>query len=164
MRIRKLPSGTWQVSVPIGKDGSGKYRYKTFTDKNKSVAIQKAMGTGATTKYPRYVYAIQHNTTGRIYVGSADNIQNRYKSHLSLLRRGKHKNKEMQHDFNGYGDNYSVFVLDEIKSIEDSGLENKWMDKLRTYDTRIGYNHADPHYRNGREIQFVSGTPIPNKI
>lgn len=42
MRTRKLPSGSWQVTVPIGKDASGKYRYKSFTDKDKKAAIRKA--------------------------------------------------------------------------------------------------------------------------
>lgn len=162
MRIRRLPSGTWQVSVPIGKDETGKYRYKTFTDKNKSAAIQKASKAGKPSKYPRQIYAIQHTVTGRIYVGSTDSIQSRYKSHLSLLKSGRHKNKEMQYDFDTYGNHYSVFVLDEIKSIEDSGLETEWMDRLKTYDTRIGYNHDDPHYRKSSEIPVMNGVPVPN--
>ena len=32
---KKLPSGNWRVRVCIGKDENGKYRYKSFTDKDK---------------------------------------------------------------------------------------------------------------------------------
>lgn len=42
MRTRKLPSGAWQVTVPIGKDKAGRYRYKSFTDKDKKSAVRKA--------------------------------------------------------------------------------------------------------------------------
>lgn len=42
MRTRKLSSGSWQVTVPIGKDKAGRYRYKSFTDKDKKTAIRKA--------------------------------------------------------------------------------------------------------------------------
>ena len=42
MRTRKLPSGAWQVTVPIGKDKAGRYRYKSFTDKDKKTAVRKA--------------------------------------------------------------------------------------------------------------------------
>ena len=42
MRIRKLPSGNWQVTVPIGKDNAGRYRYKSFTDKDKKAAVRRA--------------------------------------------------------------------------------------------------------------------------
>lgn len=42
MRLRKLPSGNWQVTVPIGKDKAGKYRYKSFTDRDKKTVMRKA--------------------------------------------------------------------------------------------------------------------------
>ena len=45
--------------------------------------------------YPKKVYAIQHNVTGRIYVGSTKNTTKRYLSHMAELRKGTHcKNLE----------------------------------------------------------------------
>jgi hypothetical protein len=36
---KKLPSGNWRVRVCIGKDENGKYKYKSFTDKDKSFQV-----------------------------------------------------------------------------------------------------------------------------
>lgn len=176
MRIRKLPSGNWQAVIAIGKDGTGKCRYKSFTDSVKEIAVEKAkeyqeanaIKPKATNRaeFPRYVYAVQHNITGRIYVGSAKNIADRYKIHLSRLRHGKHENSEMQRDYNEHGENYSVFILAILKRPEENRLEFEWMDKLKTYDPRIGYNQRDPHFRkyDGFSVPYVGGVPIPNEV
>lgn len=115
-------------------------------------------------KFPRTVYAIQHNVTGRIYVGSSANIQKRYWGHIWQLRNNKHQNKDMQYDFNEYGEDYSLFVLDKINDIDHKSIEQLWMKKLRTNDPRIGYNKNDPYFRRkypkGKEIS--DGVPIPN--
>jgi predicted GIY-YIG superfamily endonuclease len=43
-----------------------------------------------------YTYWLTHKATGRFYVGSTQNIQNRRASHFWSLRKGKHNNKAMQ--------------------------------------------------------------------
>ena len=40
-----------------------------------------------------YTYWLTHKATGRFYVGSTQNIQNRRSSHFWSLRKGKHNNK-----------------------------------------------------------------------
>ena len=47
----------------------------------------------------KYVYAIRHNKTGRIYVGCSQHIQSRFRNHMNQLKNKKHKSKEMQKDF-----------------------------------------------------------------
>ena len=42
MRTRRLPSGNYQAIIPIGKDPSGKYRYKSFTAKTEASAKAQA--------------------------------------------------------------------------------------------------------------------------
>ncbi len=116
--------------------------------------------------YPRKVYAIQHNVTGRIYVGSTKNTTKRYLAHMNDLKKGKHCNRAMQKDFNKYGEDYSLYVLDTIDSYEQRDMEYYWMEKLKTYDPRIGYNKNDPHFRrkNPREIPITKGIPTPNEV
>lgn len=103
-----------------------------------------------------YIYAIQHNITKRIYVGCSRKVESRYVTHIQELRRGKHSSKEMQEDFNNYGEDYSVFILekledgfDKVRAPEFSEelltkktiAEVKWM---RKYDTiKNGYNAQD---------------------
>ncbi len=116
--------------------------------------------------YPRTIYAIQHNETGRIYVGSTSNVTRRFNDHMCQLKSGKHCNKEMQKDFDEFGEDYSIFVLGQIEDFEHRSKEMEWMEKLGTYDVRVGYNHNDPWFRrkHPREVEITEGIPIPNEI
>lgn len=96
---------------------------------------------------PRVVYALRHNPTGKVYVGSAKSLEKRMKSHIYSLRKGTHPNRAMQDDFYKYGDDYSMFVLDEIHSFDEARREYIWMDVLKSRDEQFGYNtqeHARP--------------------
>lgn len=55
-------------------------------------------------------YAIKNMVTGDAYVGSTSNWKNRKKSHMSLLRKGKHHSIWLQRAWNKYGANSFVFV------------------------------------------------------
>ena len=119
----------------------------------------------------KYVYAIQHNQTKKIYVGCSKNITNRYLGHLSALRSGRHASKEMQDDFDKYGDDFSIFVLEEIANPSeilktdkgrtirrDHKSEYEWMRKYKTiYE---GYNQQDGKARKYIENDYK----IPVKI
>ena len=106
--------------------------------------------------FPRKVYAIQHNVTKKIYVGSSRNAENRYKAHLAQLKGGKHPNEDMQSDYNQYGADYSFFILDEIPTFEQKSKEKEWMRKLKSYIRSKGYNYKDPSFKD-------SIIPIPYK-
>lgn len=103
------------------------------------------------------IYAIQHNQTKKIYIGSTHtSIEDRYKWHISDLKEGKHSSKEMQSEFNKYGDDYSVFCLEsgtdhliknpyhEKRQISTRSLsEYKWMEKYDSINPDYGYNSQD---------------------
>ena len=116
--------------------------------------------------YPRTIYAIQHNETGRIYVGNTSKLTRRIGDHMWQLKSGKHCNKEMQKDYDEYGDDYSVYVLDKIEDGSQKIKEMEWMEKLGTYDVRVGYNHNDPWFRRKRprEVKITEGIPVPNEV
>lgn len=114
------------------------------------------------------IYAIQHCPTGRIYVGRTNSLEQRLEAHFRSLRSGSHPNELMQSDYNEYGNDYEVFVLEVV---EDSypikrDAEFKWMDKLNTGDKRIGYNYKDPHFKHsGIELpEIIPGVPTPNTV
>lgn len=125
-------------------------------------------------KYPRKVYAIQHNETKRMYIGSSCEIDKRYSRHINFLRSGKHKNEDMQKDFNEYGENFSVYILDEISEYKENYKEYEWMYKYNTIERGIGYNYADkvrvmqriknkPPYKEGlpdMEVKGVTRTKV----
>lgn len=89
------------------------------------------------------VYAIRHNPTGKIYVGSTGWLEMRLRQHINQLREGLHPNQTMQRDCDEYGDDYSFCILYEC--LPNSGLvvtkiEHLYMEVLGTTDPRIGYN------------------------
>lgn len=112
-------------------------------------------------RLPRFVYAIQHNVTKKIYVGSSCNPDSRYMSHIYSLRNNSHHVGDMQSDFNKYGENFSFFVLDMIANWSDRNKEYEWMRRLRTYDRQYGYNYKD-HAKcqiYGASIPYSNGLP-----
>lgn len=111
---------------------------------------------------PRKVYAIQHNVTKKIYVGSSRNVDGRYKAHINALRRGDHPVEDMQSDFDKYGEDYSLYILDEIKGFTDRSKEHKWMTELKTYQRDKGYNYKDPSFQNvTTTVPYKNGIPKP---
>lgn len=92
---------------------------------------------------PKKVYAIQHNVTKRIYIGSSSDVNARYWSHIHLLRAGKHNVEDMQADFDKYGEDFSLFILEEITSFTDRALEYDWMEKYQSHIRGKGYNYKD---------------------
>lgn len=115
-------------------------------------------------RFPRKVYAIQHNITKKIYIGSSCNVESRYMNHIYSLRNGKHRVEDMQKDFDEYGENYSLFVLDEINNFEERTKEYDWMKKYNTYDRDTGYNYSDRTKKIlqiNTEIPYREGCPLP---
>jgi group I intron endonuclease len=50
----------------------------------------------------------------RIYIGSAMDINHRWKTHLNLLKKGEHHSIKLQNHFNKYGKNDLVFTIIEL--------------------------------------------------
>lgn len=91
----------------------------------------------------RVIYAIQHNETKRMYIGITRNVNRRYLNHIYALRAGKHTIEDMQSDFNKYGENYSLFILEEVKEPEEADKEYEYMKEYQSYVRGIGYNYKD---------------------
>lgn len=114
-----------------------------------------------------YIYAIQHNETKKVYIGCSKDVPKRYQQHISRLRHRKHNSKKMQEDFDKYGENYSVFILEEIENKyeeaykDENGVitrkqlaEYTWMKK---YDAiKNGYNSQDYKARYFLEKGFCA--------
>lgn len=86
------------------------------------------------------IYKIQHIESGKLYVGSAKNIESRWGEHFRQLRRGVHHSAKLQRAWNKYGSEmFSFSVLEEVK--DPSKLlerEQFWIDS--TNAVKSGYN------------------------
>lgn len=97
------------------------------------------------------VYKIENTTNGKVYIGSATDIEARLHSHMSDLHRGKHACIAMQRDYDA-GNVFSIDVLHVEVLPEISGnpikmsksrdhlraIEWEFMKQYRSYET--GYN------------------------
>ena len=93
--------------------------------------------------FHRTIYALRHDPTGKIYVGSSSMLEHRLGCHMHTLRANKHQCKAMQADYNEFGGSYTVFILGEVTRYEDKYLEYVWMELLQTRDPARGYNGND---------------------
>lgn len=87
------------------------------------------------------IYKIVCVPTGKVYVGSAVDLQVRKRSHWATLRRSSHKNRHLQNAWNKYGE--SAFEFQVIEQVLIPFLierEQYWLDKLQAYDRQHGYN------------------------
>ena len=119
-----------------------------------------------------YIYAIQHNITKKIYIGKTKNVEKRYFTHLYELRKNKHKCQDMQKDFYKFGEDFSVYVLEEIENGKEEEYYNGrliprdrirevyWMEKYNTLTD--GYNVQDFQSKkmlNPKNFPFKQGLP-----
>ena len=88
------------------------------------------------------IYSITHINNGKMYVGSAINIEKRWSEHRSELNHNKHDNPRLQNSWNKYGEHQFNFrLLEEVK--ESSKLlerEQYWIDSLHSSDRNKGFN------------------------
>lgn len=87
------------------------------------------------------IYQILNTINGKVYVGSSKWIEQRWRSHLSLLRKDKHHSKHMQNAWNLYGeDAFQWIVLEECFIDDLAKKEQSHIDGLGVCDREVGYN------------------------
>ncbi len=119
-------------------------------------AKRKELGYNyAHTHRPMGVYRILNTGNDKSYVGSSLNLDGVWNKHKFMLGIKSHDNKELQADWNEYGEaSFTFEILESIKPEEDfvadvqdlkkyrdrlPELEEKWMEKLAPYGER-GYH------------------------
>jgi len=88
------------------------------------------------------IYAIFNTINTKMYIGSAKNLHNRYRKHLSNLKRNIHQNPHLQNAWNKYGENNFIFIILEILNDEKKVIEKEqyYIDKYKSYINVMGYN------------------------
>jgi group I intron endonuclease len=67
----------------------------------------------------RAIYAIRNRVTGNLYVGSAEHVVRRFRSHLSRLRRGVHHSVRLQWAWRNRGEDAFEFIVIKIISPDE---------------------------------------------
>ena len=89
------------------------------------------------------IYSIQNKINGKVYIGKTGmNFGDRWDSHRSLLRNGKHFNQHLQRAWDKYGEENFEFIIIEDCQVED--LDNKERYYIELYRSKeLSYNLAD---------------------
>ena len=114
------------------------------------------------------VYEIVNKINGHRYVGSAVNIQNRWREHKSKLIRGRHHSRHLQNAWDKYGAgafDFNVLELCFPWSLTDR--EKAWCLKLNheycmreVVDSNLGMKHTD----EARSIMSVKSKGNKNSV
>jgi len=87
------------------------------------------------------IYQITCTGNGKIYIGSAQNLEQRRRAHWKRLKGGYHENDYLQHAWNKYGADSFVFVIIEECNAECRlDREQYWLDTLQPCNREIGFN------------------------
>lgn len=91
------------------------------------------------------VYAIRNICNGKIYIGSARNIKERWRKHRKRLKAGTHNNSHLLESWQKHGKDCFVFGVVELCA-EESLIEKetKWIKFYNSIDRVKGYNYVLP--------------------
>jgi hypothetical protein len=80
------------------------------------------------------VYKIENIVNGRIYIGSSKDLKKRWWKHKSELRLNRHYSKEMQLDYNNFGEKTFLFqILETCKEEDLLNIEQKYLNILNPF-------------------------------
>ncbi len=86
------------------------------------------------------IYKITNEVTGKFYIGSSKNIENRFYEHKMMLRNNKHRNVILQRSWNKHGsDKFTFSILEECSVDQCLIREQFYLDTLQPFKS-IGYN------------------------
>jgi group I intron endonuclease len=90
------------------------------------------------------VYVIRNTVNGKVYVGSAVKIYDRWKAHRSLLNGGAHHSRTMQRSWDKHGQEAFSFEVLEVVEEKTRLIEREqyWIDFLHAACPKRGFNNA----------------------
>ncbi len=87
------------------------------------------------------IYCIECLTTGKIYIGSAVNIDKRWRLHRIQLCNNVHANKYLQNAWNKHGEvNFEFKILEYCDKNMLLTREQAYMNILHVTDRKVGFN------------------------
>ena len=88
------------------------------------------------------IYQIRHIESGKVYIGSAVDIQHRWAKHRHALRKDQHHSGHLQRAWRKYGPDAFAFEILEVvpDGVDLIRIEQEYLDRLHPFDPEIGYN------------------------
>ena len=91
------------------------------------------------------IYCIKNKINGKVYIGSSNNIERRFKRHKTELNTNSHSNKYLKKAYKKYGkDNFEFIILELCTQEELISKEIFYINKYEALDNTKGYNLSIP--------------------
>lgn len=115
------------------------------------------------------VYSITNIKTGKVYIGSSKNINERWWRHKYDLKLNKHSNRHLQRSYNKYGENAFRFqVIEYCEESERHSLEENYINAYKKHQEvyNIAPVEKPPvvHMANELNGMYRGDVPSPNEI
>ena len=109
------------------------------------------------------IYTITNKTTGRLYIGESLDIYRRWHDeHIPQLRKNRHYNKELQNDFNKYGEeNFSFEVLERYSENNPISTKARILILESYFITQFGKAGISLYNLENTLVEILSGNKIP---
>ena len=98
---------------------------------------------------PAGVFQVKNTVSGKVLLGSSLNLEGPLNAHRFMLTIGSHRNKQLQQEWDEYGEDNFVFeILETVEVPENPNfnlndeltlLEQIWIEKLQPFG-EWGYN------------------------
>lgn len=109
------------------------------------------------------IYTITNKVTGKLYIGESLDIYRRWHDeHIPQLRKNRHYNKELQKDFNNYGEENFIFEILERYSGNDPISTKARILILESYFiTQFGKAGISLYNAENTMVEILNGNKIP---
>ena len=89
------------------------------------------------------IYKITNLKNGKFYIGSSNDIDNRWTCHIRDLTNKCHTNPKLQHAWDFYGKD--IFKFEIVEEVDPNPellfeRENHYLSTLKPYERKVGYN------------------------
>lgn len=91
------------------------------------------------------VYILTNQITKKSYVGSTGDVKGRMNTHQYSLKHHRKTVEQMQKDYDLYGwESFTLKIIGHYQNwLDGKRMEKFYMQVLRTYDQKYGYNYKD---------------------
>ena len=87
------------------------------------------------------IYCIENKTNGKKYIGSSDDIEERWYYHRTKLKNKTHDNEHLQRSYNKYGiDNFEYYIVEKCSMKKLEEREDYYIELYNTTTDKFGYN------------------------